>query len=139
MNDSELEAANAKLTAANSELTAANTTLTTAVATSEFTFANSSVTQVITLSAGILGLSVTFITSKTSSMSYSGSWLLKGSWIAFLVSLIAGVVSLSAITGLVNRKASSSNSGWLRVPWIIELVAFLVGLGMFAIFGFNNV
>jgi len=105
----------------------------------EFTFANSSVTQVITLSAGILGLSVTLITSNTSSVNHSYLWLLKGSWIAFLVSMFFGVWSLSAITGLVSAKADSSDSCWLRVPWILELVAFFTGLVMFAIFGFNSV
>ncbi len=106
---------------------------------SEFTFANNSVNQVIALSAGILGLSLTLVTSNTSSVNHSYLWLLKGSWIAFLFSLFFGVWSLSAITGLVSSKAPSSNSCWLRVPWILELVAFFAGLVMFAIFGFNSV
>lgn len=106
---------------------------------SEFTFANSSVNQVITLSAGILGLSVTLITSKTSSLDHRYLWLLKGSWIAFLFAMFFGVWSLSAITGLVNRKAPSSNSPWLRVPWVLELLTFFAGLVMFAFFGFNSV
>jgi hypothetical protein len=109
------------------------------MADSELTFASSSVNQVITLSAGILGFSITLITSKTSSVNHTYVDLLEASWAAFLFSIVCGVWSLSAITGLVASKKVSSKSLWLRVPWGLELVAFIAGLVTFAIFGFNSV
>jgi hypothetical protein len=104
------------------------------VANSDPSLAKDSVNQVIVLSSGILGFSLTFVTGSTNFTKNSHLWLLKFSWGAFVVSLIFGVLSLSAIAG------NNPMSNWLlRGPWLAELVAFAVGLILFTVFGFLTV
>lgn len=96
--------------------------------------AKDSVNQVIVLSSAILGFSLTFVTGSTIFMKNSHLWMLKFSWGAFVVSLIFGVLSLSAIAG------KNPIDNWLlRGPWLAELVTFAIGLIMFTIFGFLTV
>ena len=109
------------------------------MADSEFSFAKDSVSQVITLSSGILALSLTFAKDFTTTASHGDLLLLESSWVAFLLSIIFGVWSLLAITGLVGIQASSTNSWWLRFPWILELVTFAAGLALFTTFGFEAI
>jgi hypothetical protein len=57
--------------------------------------------QLITLSALILGLSITFIKDLLKSNISLISWSLKSSWIIFLLSIIFGIWALMAISGTI--------------------------------------
>jgi hypothetical protein len=104
------------------------------VTSSEPSLAKDSVNQVIVLSSGILGFSLTFVTGSSNFTHNSHLWLLKLSWGAFVVSLICGVVSLSAIAG-----KNSMEDLLLRAPWLAELITFAIGLITFTVFGFLTV
>jgi len=104
---------------------------------SELSLAKNSVNQVLALSSGILGLSLTLATSNSHTADVNGDlWLLKLSWGAFVVSLIFGVLSLSAITGVGTAGGTSTNTNPVRILWIIELATFGIGLIAFTVFGF---
>jgi hypothetical protein len=105
--------------------------------TDEFSFAKESITQIIALSSAILALSLTFSKDWVGQTTPDQKLLLEAAWIAFLVAILAGLWSLSAITGLVHSKRYSTTHGALRVPWIVEILAFLIGLGLFIWFGFR--
>jgi hypothetical protein len=104
------------------------------VGETELSLAKNSVNQVLALSSGILGLSLTLVTG-SSSPSHSHLWLLKSAWILWGVSLVAGVVTLSAITGIVGTGGTSTRPLLLRLPWMVELCAFAAGLVLFTVFG----
>jgi len=109
------------------------------VTDTELSFAKESVNQVITLSSGILALSLTFAKDWAGVAEHPSLWVLRASWIGFLASIVFGVWSLSAITGLASRKAGSTQAWGLRGPWIGELVTFAAGLGLFTFFGFKAI
>jgi hypothetical protein len=108
------------------------------VGESELSLAKNSVNQVLALSSGILGLSLTLVTG-SSSPHHRHLWLLQAAWVLFGVSLIAGVVTLSAITGVVGAGGTSTRPLLLRIPWLTELCAFVIGLALFTVFGILTV
>lgn len=57
--------------------------------------------QLITLSALILGLSMTFIKDLLKSNVSLIGWSLKSSWVIYLVSMLGGVWTLMAISGTI--------------------------------------
>lgn len=105
----------------------------------EFAYAKDSVSQVITLSSGVLALSLTFAHDWAGSVSRSDLQILKYSWFALLVAIVCGVWSMLVITGLVGIHAGSTNTMLLRVPWILELCAFAAGVALFTTFGYGVV
>ena len=108
------------------------------VGESELSLAQNSVNQVLALSSGILGLSLALLTG-SNSPSHGYVVLLKAAWILFGVSLITGVVTLSAITGVVGAGGTSTRPLLLRMPWMAELCSFAAGLILFTIFGILTV
>jgi hypothetical protein len=107
------------------------------VGESELSLAQNSVNQVLALSSGILGLSLALLTGSPPSHGYVV--LLKAAWILFGVSLITGIVTLSAITGVVGAGGTSTRPLLLRLPWMAELCSFAAGLILFTIFGILTV
>lgn len=92
-------------------------------------YARSSVTQVITLSATILGISITF--AKNFSTTYVPGLLL-WSWILYVLSILMGILCLSALTGMamVGKSIKASPLSWL---WLLELLAFFTATLFFMI------
>lgn len=73
-----------------------------------FEFAKSSSEQLISLSTGILALSITFTKDIANGIPRKATWILGLSWLFYLVSIICGFDHLSALTGqLVPGTASA--------------------------------
>ncbi len=96
----------------------------------EFDFAEKLITQVATLASAILALSVTFAHDWSDSLDSGQRNLLRWSWILMAVSLVFGLVSLSALAGMAHSRVGDIKSNLLRVPWIVQVVTFMLGLGL---------
>lgn len=94
------------------------------------------VAAVITLSSGILGISLTFSKNWAGDAASDDRWLLETSWILFLVSVVSGLLVMLVLTG-ISHEGGAIDSLWLRVPWIIQIVIFLAALIFFVVFGFH--
>lgn len=106
-----------------------------------FDFASDASKQLITLATGILALTITFIKDIAGGVSGSIRGLLVWSWVAYLGSVLFGVWTLLALTtGLAARpQRSVGPSGvfdrMVRLPAALQVLAFLVGLGLTVAFG----
>lgn len=104
-----------------------------------FTSASESSKQLITLATGLLALEITFAKDLIGHVDRTAKWLLGASWIVFLLSVIAGVWTLLALTGsltssttLTARTISDTN---VRVPAVLQILLFLGGLLLTVLFG----
>ncbi len=104
-----------------------------------FDYAKDSITQVISLAAGILAVSLTFSKNWTSGASHIWKHVLQVSWLLFLASAVCGVFSLHVITGLASSRLPSLKDSILRVPWMGQLLFFVGGLILLVLFGFASV
>lgn len=68
-----------------------------------FEFAQDSVKQLMTLSTGIIGLTVTFSKDIFSTPNNCQQSLLVNSWILFLISIFLGLWTLLALTGTLGK------------------------------------
>jgi len=100
-----------------------------------FASASDTAKQLITLASGILALEVTFAKSiLDAKLDQTTKFLLGGSWVLFLLSVVAGVWSLLAITGslgqaetLTPKTIYASN---IRIPAFFQIILFLGGLSL---------
>jgi len=65
-----------------------------------FEFATDTTKQLITLSTVLIGISVTFFEKFDVDVS---KWFLIGSWLLFLISIVAGILTLMSITGVLDK------------------------------------
>lgn len=100
-----------------------------------FDFAADLVKQLITLSTGIIALTVTFSKDifNANGTCFSG-WLVSA-WVAFFVSIILGVWALMALTGTLDPpKGQNPNlsiqGGNCRIPTGLQVLTFLIGIGL---------
>lgn len=108
-----------------------------------FASASDIANQLITLASGILVLEVTFAKNiMDAKLDQFEKYLLSGSWILFLLSIIAGVWSLLALTGslgqgeiLTPKTIYGSN---IRVPMFFQIFLFLGGLALSVWFGIRG-
>ena len=91
--------------------------------------------QIITLSTGMIALTITFAEKFTPKAGdIVASLPLKVSWMAFGVTIAFGVWTLMAITGSVNAAmvkgdTPDADTPNIRIPAILMVVAFVVGIG----------
>jgi len=105
-----------------------------------FASASDTAKQLITLASGILVLEVTFAKNiMDAKLDQTTKYLLAGSWILFLLSVVAGVWSLLALTGslgqgetLTSKTIYGSN---IRIPAFFQIILFLSGLALSVWFG----
>lgn len=100
-------------------------------------YAKDASTQVITLASAILAVSLTFSKNWAEAANAQERVLLQWSWLTLLVSVLAGVWTLSAIAGIAFLGRGDLRSPSLRVPWLIQIVMFLVGLVLLVVFGWS--
>src|SRR5205823_6502566 len=82
-----------------------------------FSFAQELVKQVITLSSGIITISITFNKDFVGANAPHGAKnLLAVSWIFFILSVICGVWTLMALTGSLSRDETSISGVNMRFP-----------------------
>lgn len=97
--------------------------------------AMSLVKQMITLSAGVLALSATFL-EKVSSLPTLLSLILASAWLALILSVFGGIQTLSIIVkSRLNRDEGWSKSSGRKFAQLSKY-GFLAGIGLFALFAF---
>lgn len=97
--------------------------------------------QLITLSTGILALTITFTKDIVKAAPVSPKWLLYLAWVSYLLCICFGVWAMSAITGTLAPLPSSGvapslniNSN-IRIPAGLQVVAFISGVVLIIIYG----
>lgn len=104
-------------------------------------FARDLAQQLITLSTGILALTITFTKDILNNASGSPTRLLKLSWIVYLISICFGIWTMMALTGTLAPLASSGIQPSLainlnvRLPAALQVLSFLGGIILIIIFG----
>ncbi len=104
-----------------------------------FTFAKEVATQLITLSTGILALSITYHKDIVKGAPLSREGLLRSAWCAHLVSILGGVWTLMALTGTlmpVNPRGRGVplEFGWnVRMPASLQVFGFFLGIVLLVI------
>jgi hypothetical protein len=103
--------------------------------------------QIITLSTGIMTLTVTFAKEfKVGDGSLSVPLPLQISWGAFFLAILFAVFTLMAVTGSLSlidrtsgiaarRKLANCNASNIRIPAALMIICFLIGLALTAIAG----
>lgn len=80
-----------------------------------FDFSQDSAKQLITLSTGVLALTITFYKDFAPQAGHGSKTLMTFGWLAFLLSILCGVVHLFALTGALAPKTG----GELKLHWPI--------------------
>jgi hypothetical protein len=65
--------------------------------------------QLITLAVGVLALSITFTKDIVKDSSFHRIWLLKASWVVFLISIVCGLLVMSNLTEVLVTRNSLVN------------------------------
>ena len=93
------------------------------------------VKQMITLSAGVLALSATFL-EKAGAIPTALLIVLAGAWLALILSVFGGIQTLSTIV----KSRLNADDGWSKGAGKryarLSKYGFLVGLSLFAVFAF---
>jgi len=115
-----------------------------------FDFASDLTKQVITLSSGIIAFTVTFSKDfvKLDSTPKSAIWVLTLAWMFYLISIIAGVITLMGLTGQLEPVAAKSvdkadksehtpkiTASTIRYCSGAQLIAFLLATIFVPVFG----
>lgn len=112
---------------------------------SAFEFARESTIQLIGLSTGVMTLTITFSKDLIAGTAAGPViWLIKGSWLAYMLSIVCGVGTLAALTGTLSRGPEPLECTHIygfnvRLPSAMQFLFFLLGtvLAMlFAMFRF---
>lgn len=96
--------------------------------------------QIITLSAGILVVSGTFIKDLFGG-SYVGSNYLIASWIALCVCIVAGILFMGSLCSLLAKGRASEVALYSQPAQslgLIHFLAFMIAIGAFAMFSLKN-
>ncbi|MFG1668763.1 hypothetical protein [Streptomyces sp. Y7] len=111
--------------------------------------AKDAITSVITLSSGILAISLTFskrdwvlVEDKANKVEKplvtdADLQYLQISWILFLGAIFCGVWAMLAISGIIFSGTKNINDWSLRIPWLLQLGLFISGLVIFVMFGYR--
>ncbi len=98
-----------------------------------FQFAKETVTQLLTLATGVVGISVTFAKDVRSRVTpHDRTWLFR-SWVALLVSVVCGIWTLMALTGTLAKGKVPDDAiygGNVTFPSILQIGTFLIGIAM---------
>jgi hypothetical protein len=105
-----------------------------------FNYAKDLAQQLITLSTGILALSITFTKDIVKDIPESPFWILKAAWVTFLLSICCGIWTLMALAGtLMPRQAASIDQrltfGSSLLPAQLQIIAFVIGIILIIIYG----
>ncbi|WP_156624116.1 hypothetical protein [Ensifer sp. Root558] len=94
--------------------------------------------QIITLSTGMIGLTITF-----AEKFQAGTSLLKVSWVAFGIAIALSVWTLMSITGEENRatianEVPDADRSSITIPALLMIVGFVVAMGLAIGAGFSR-
>ncbi len=107
-----------------------------------FEYAQTLVTQLITLATGIIALSITFVKDILKNNAQAVTWPLMSAWIAYLLSICFGILTMMALTGSVfaiteNPGASNSVTYGPNIgrPALAQILTFLMGTILLIVYG----
>ena len=103
-----------------------------------FDFAQDTTKQVLTLSTGIIALTITFIKEIAGDAPESAMKFIEISWVLYLASILAGLLTLMALTGSLGELKEGSASVYersIRIVAGLQLLCFLGGLVLTVVFG----
>jgi hypothetical protein len=108
-----------------------------------FDFAQDATKQLLALATGIIAVSITFFKDFATHAPGYARTLFAWSWVVYLVSVVAGVWTLGALTGTLQPlrpkgpggEGPSINSGNVRLPAVIQLVCFAAGIVLTVVAG----
>lgn len=99
--------------------------------------------QLITLATGLLALEITFAKDVIVNLDAAAKCLTGMSWVLLLLSVIAGVWTLLALTGSLAKMSAPTSQSILgrnvRIPAILQILLFLSGLILTVWFGVRGV
>jgi hypothetical protein len=108
-----------------------------------FGSATETIKNVITLSSGILTVSITFLKDINKHPSSLEVWIIEASWVCLLLAAVSGVLTLAAITGTVARskplEATALYGANIARPMAACMFLFVVGLMLTAAYGMLSV
>jgi hypothetical protein len=107
-----------------------------------FNFASDLSKQLITVSTGIVGLSITFLKDVHKKAPGANDWALKWSWLSYLTSVIFGFWTLMALTGALTRMVDRSSSVVeidirLQLPASLQIIAFIIATILLVKYGIS--
>src|SRR4051794_6060142 len=100
-----------------------------------FELAQDTSKQIITLATAIVALTLTFFKDFTSGAPGFSRVLMAIAWFVFLISIIAGVSHLLALTGSLAGDDPSVMTGSARLFARVEQISFLIALTMAVVAG----
>ncbi|WP_319549497.1 hypothetical protein [Desulfogranum marinum] len=108
-----------------------------------FEFARDTTKQLITLATGIIALEITFSKDFVTTPDQTVYVYALLSWLAFLASVFFGVWTLMALTGTLEAEKESvpvSIRGKnIKLPSILQIISFVVGLTLTVIVGVKSI
>jgi hypothetical protein len=106
-----------------------------------FDFAADVAKQFITLSTGILALTITFAKDIGGGPSQGAPLLLGLSWVLYLLSIVAGVWTLMALTGELEpvgtAESPSTRRGNVVTPALVQIATFVCATGLVIAYAFG--
>jgi len=107
-----------------------------------FELANEHAKQLITLSTGVIAISVTFLNERRDLLGRWSRWL-AATWMLHLAAIICGICAMSALTGQLipmhaASKAPETIGGSARLFAFVQLLTFFGGMVAFTVFGIGT-
>jgi hypothetical protein len=100
-----------------------------------FDFAQELVKQIITISSAIITLSIAFFKDFVSNAPGGARVLIAVSWIFFILAVLFGVLTLMALTGSLSENQTTIAGSNMRIPAIVHVSSFIIGLILIVIAG----
>jgi hypothetical protein len=100
-----------------------------------FEFAQETTKQLLTLATGILALTITFLHDLAANAPTWSVYVLALGWLASLVSVVAGVLTLMTLTGNIVNPAFDVYEPNTRSMAKIQFLAFVAGTALTIVFG----
>jgi len=91
--------------------------------------------QLITLSTGVLAFTVTFSKDVVKTLSKGKLNYLGAAWVFYLVSIAAGIMTNMALNGAVLDHTPHPVRVWVRIPSMIQFLAFMLGTILIVVYG----
>lgn len=108
-----------------------------------FASATEVVKNTLTLSTAVLTVSVTFAKDLNKHPTNLQAWILEASWVALLLGVVCGVMTLMALTGTLAKAEELTHSALydknIQRPMTVALFAFLTGIALTALYGMLSV
>ena len=110
-----------------------------------FDFASDTTKQIISLSTGILALSVTFSEELLGDTGEFPKNLLIGAWVIFIISIFFGLLTQMTLTGTLDprekykEKTSLSINNWnIKIFSICQVIFFFIAIIITVLFGYQS-